>query len=126
VAYLKDEEWTKVATLTYFRSHEVRIKLLTVPIWAIANKQWMLGTFSEQFKVDDPPYLEGDIVVKDGKEVTKIGRLITYQNETGAKTHYMMSLHALPAARLVKALQNAELEKKTVWLDVVLDDKEKT
>jgi hypothetical protein len=122
LAYLKESTWTTFGKLVYFRSHEVRIKLFTLPLWAITNKQWMLGTFTEQFKVEEPPYLEGDIVVKAEGETIRIGRLITYQNETGEKTHYMMNLHAVPALRLINALRHAEVEKKTVWLDVSLDD----
>ena len=125
LAYRKGEKFYNVGTLIYFRSHDVRIRLKTIPLWAIANQQWLLGTFTEQFKVEEPPYLEGDVVVKDKEGVIPIGRLITFQSDgTGEVTHYMVKLEALPADRLVKAMQYAEIEKKAVFLDVVLDDKE--
>jgi hypothetical protein len=126
LAYLKDEVWTPFGHLIYFRSHDVRIRLTTLPLWAIVNDKWTLGTFCEQFKVEDAPYLSGDIIVKDceTKEIIKIGRLETYQDPTGKVVHYMVKLNALPAGKLVAALRHAEPEKKKVWLDVQLDDKE--
>jgi hypothetical protein len=124
IAYLRDKKWTTVGRLIYFRSHEVRIKLNVLPLWAMMNKQWMLGTFVEQFKVAEPPYLDGDVIVKteDGDQV--IGKLITYQNETGTVTHYMVQLSALPAAKVVQAMKEAEVDKKSIWLDIRLEDQD--
>lgn len=126
LAYLKDDKWTSFGSVVYFRSHDVRIRLRTIPLWAMINDKWMLGTFSPAFKVEEAPYLSGDVIVKGLKadEVIKIGRVETYERPDGTVVHYMLKLDALPAAQVVVALKETEVEKKAVWLTIVLDDKE--
>jgi len=122
LAYLKNEVWTPFGSVVYFRSHDVRIRLKTIPLWAIANDQWTLGRFIEGFKVEEAQYLSGDVIVKDGEEIIKIGRIETASRPDGKVDWYLLNLSALPAAKVLAAMKNADLDKKHIWLDVILEE----
>lgn len=118
LAYKRAGQFHEVASLFWFRSGHAKLRLSVLPIWAIANGLWYHSDFMPQIKVADAPYIDGDIIAKDGDTKLVIGHITCNQSEgDGDSTTYSMLLHAVDVKALVKA---CEKDKAGLWLNVEL------
>lgn len=118
LAYKRAGQQHEVASLFWFRSGEAKLRLSVLPIWAITEGLWYHSEFFPQLKVADAPFIDGDIVAKDGDTKLVIGHITCNQSEgDGENTTYSMILHAVDIKALIKACEN---DGKGLWLKVEL------
>ena len=101
-------KYRKVGALLYFRSHEAKVKL-TGPIPEGVN---VIGLFRESEKVQEAPYIEGDLFLKG----VKVGHIHSQQDEVGNSMYWMRT--DLQCITVKPRMQ----ELKPTWLAVELED----
>lgn len=118
LAYQRKGEWIESASLFWFRSGEAKIRLSSLPVWAMANGVWLHSEFMPKPKVDDAPLVSGEVYAKDGNTRLVLGYITSNQSEgDGNKTTYSLILHAVDIKALCKTYSK---ESKGLWLKVDL------
>jgi hypothetical protein len=100
--------YRKVGALLYFRSHEAKVKVCRFGNGFIGGDN-IIGLFRKSDKVDEAPYIEGDLFLN--KE--KIGHIHSQQNEVGD------SMYWLRVNESIRPSPDCD-----IWLTVKLEDEE--
>lgn len=128
LCYRDGESYRKIGSLIYFRSHdaEVRLDLIPTKAWS-NNEEYFIGNFISSAKVEDAPFVDGDIVATTDVrgEHVKVGHIHTRDNETG-EAQYYMTLFGIPITAWRKIIESTITtgKKRALYLKVKLEDKE--
>lgn len=127
LCYKDGERFRKIGSLIYFRTHDAEIRLDLIPLrpW-VKGEDWFFGNFITSEKVEEPPYIEGDITApteERGKRV-QVGHIHTQDNEVG-DTQYILTLFGVPVGIWRKAImENEETgSKRSLFMKIEMEDK---